>query len=396
MIKLHSGNFIREDPQPKMMGLKALSFLLVAVLSASTLTYTNVLADEPVQITADKKYVDESGFLHIIGLIENTGVMPVGFVRITASLADELGKPLPLYDAVALIKTVLPGYVTPFDIPISDRTVGDRVGSYTLSLKWSMVDVKSERFEFTGMNAYTVTHWDPRTVGYMGSYHNSNMHHMDEVHAHTEASGYISNSGELPAQSVRVAVIWYDKEGKFYGYDSQLVSKKLASGENARFVFMTHPNAMGYYSIVAEGDNFVGMLEENDKKIIPVYELSRPNMQSQSNAITVSDVKLTDESNKPVSDVKAGQMILLQTVMKNNLDAKQRFISIYHIVDSDGNAVMLFWMSSNIPAGESIDTAISWIPESKGAYALQIFTWESMTNPVPLGDFSETAITVSG
>ena len=382
------------------MGLKAVSFALMAILSISTLTYGNVFAnqpaDEPVKITGHKKYVDDSGLVHIVGTIENTGILPVGFVRVTANLADWQGKSLPSYDTVALVRTVLPGYVTAFDIPVSDRNVGDRVASYNLSIKWNIVDAKPENLEFSGINAYTVTHWDPRTVGYMGSYYESQHHHTDETHAHTETSGYVSNSGALGTKSVKVAVIWYDKEGKFYGFDWQFISKELGPGENGRFVFMIHPRAMGYYSLIAESDNYIAMLKENGEKIIPVYEASKSNMKFQSlNAISISEIKLVDESNQPISNVKAGQMVLLQSVMKNNLHTNQKFISIYQIKDSNGMPVMLFWMSSRIPADESMDTAISWTPEIKGAYTLQIFLWESLTNPAPLGDFSESTITVS-
>jgi len=377
------------------MGLKVASFILIAILSIGTLTYGNVFADEPVKITGHKKYIDDSGLVHIIGIVENTGVMPIGFVRVTVSLADEQGRPLPTYDTVALFRTVLPGYVTPFDIPISDRNVGDRVASYTLTITWNIVGAKPGNFEFSGINAFTVTHMDPKTLQYR-SPHGSHSYQTDEPHAHTETSGYVTNSGELTTKSVRAAAIWYDKEGKFYGFDWQVVSKRLAPGESARFVFMTHPKGMGYYSLIAEGDNYIAMLNEKGEKLIPVREASKPYMNVPlSNAISISEVTLVDESNQRISNVEAGQMVFLQSVMKNNLNAKQKFISIYQISDSTGTPVMLFWMSSQIPAEESIDTAISWIPEVKGTYTLQIFLWESLTNPVPLGKFSESLITVS-
>lgn len=381
------------------MGSTAAAFVLIAILSISMVSYGNVFAEEPVTITAHKKYIDGSGLVHIIGIIENTGIIPIGFVRVTANLADDQGQPLPPYETVALFRTVLPGYVTPFDIPISDRNVGDRLDSYTLSMNWNIVDPKPENFEFSGINAFTLTHVDPRTLQYRSPHEAGNSHHsheMDEPHAHSETSGYIANSGELTTKSVKAAAIWYDKEGKFYGFDWQIVSKKLAPGENARFLFMTHPKGMGYYSLTVDSDNYVAMLKENGQKIIRVYETAKSNMQfSSPNAISISEVALVDESNQRVSNVEAGQMVLLQSVMKNNLSTKQKFLTIYQIKDSSGAPTMLFWMSSQIPAGDSIDTAISWTPETKGTYTLQIFLWESLTNPVPIGEFSESTITVS-
>ncbi len=380
------------------MGLKPLSLMLIAVLSISTLTYGSVSAEDPVRITAHKKYVDSSNLVHIVGTVENFGTSPAGFVRVTADLLDQQGNSIPSYNALTAVRTLLPGYVTPFDIPVSDRSVGMRVASYTLSLSWSTVDPKPEKFDFSEINAFTVTHWDPRTVGYMGSFYESqnHSHHASEPHAHSETSGYLTNSGDAVTKSVKVAVIWYDRQGQFYGYDSQVVSRQLSVDENARWVFMIHPKAMGFYTLVVESDDYVSILKENGEKLVPVYEAVQANMNvAELTAISISQVTLVDESNQPVSNVEAGKMVFLQSIMKNNLGTKQKFVSIYQIKDSSGSPVMLFWMSSQIPALESLDTAISWIPEQGGTYTLQIFLWESLSRPVPVGEFSESTITVS-
>jgi hypothetical protein len=380
------------------MGSNLLSLILFAVLSVSIFTYGSVSAEDPVRITAHKKYIDSSNLVHIVGTVENFGTSPVGLVRVSASLLDQQGNRIASYDALTTVRTLLPGYVTPFDIPVSDRSVGMRVASYTLSLTWNAADPKGEKFDFSEVNAFTVTHWDPRTVGYMGSFYESqhNSHHASEPHAHTETSGYVTNSGDAVTPSVKVAVIWYDKQGQFYGYDSQVVSRQLSVDENARWVFMIHPRAMGYYTLVVESDDYVSMLKENGEKLIPVYEAVQANMNvAELSAISISEITFVDESNQPVSKVEAGKMVFLQSIMKNNLGTKQKFVSIYQIKDSNGTPVMLFWMSSQIPALESLDTAISWIPEQSGTYTLQIFLWESLLRPVPVGEFSESTIIVS-
>jgi hypothetical protein len=379
------------------MGSKPLSLILIAVLSVSIFTYGSVSAEDPVRITAHKKYIDSSNLVHIVGTVENFGTSAVGFVRVTAELLDQQGNRIASYDALTTVRTLMPGYVTPFDIPVSDRSVGMRVVSYTLSLTWNAADPKSEKFGFAEVNAFTVTHWDPRTVGYMGSFYENqhNGHHDSEPHAHSETSGYVTNGGDAVTTSVKVAVIWYDRQGQFYGYDSQVVSRQLSVDENARWVFMIHPKAMGYYTLVVESDDYVSMLKENGEKFIPVYEAVQANMNvAELSAISISQITLVDESNQPVSNVEAGKMVFLQSIMKNNLGTKQKFISIYQIKDSNGTPVMLFWMSSQIPALESLDTAISWIPEQGGTYTLQIFLWESLLRPVPVGEFSESTITV--
>ncbi len=367
------------------------------ILLASILA-NNIAAEEEqaVSITGHKIYIDDSGLVHLTGIIENTGLIPVGFLRVTATLKDENGGKLPTFNTFALVKTLQPGQIAPFDIPISDRYVSGRVASYDLSLNWNVVDPKPPMLEFSGISAYTVTHM-PGTEGYMGKQRSAQFAHSHEAHAHSEASGYVTNTSELEAKSVKTMVVWYDKDGQFAGLDWQTISKKLAPGERARFVFMSHPSAMSYYSVIAESDTGIAMLEQDGKTKIPIYESAKPDFQFAylANAISISSVRLVDESSQPVSKVEAGKMVLLQSVMKNNMDAKQRFISIYQIKDAGDSTVMLFWMASQIPPRESLDAAISWIPEAEGTYTLQIFIWESMLNPVPLGEFSESTITVS-
>jgi hypothetical protein len=280
---------------------------------------------------------------------------------------------------------------------VTDRIVGAAMDSYTLSLRWSDADAKPESLEFSGINAFTVPHIDPRTVGYMGSYRENQHDHGDEVHSHTEVSGLVTNGGDSATQSVKVAVVWYDREGNFFSYDSQVISQKLGAGANGRFVFMTHPKPMGFYSLVAEGSDYVAMLKEKGEMLIPVMAAPKSTTGAEefTSEMSIRDVKLTDENSKPVPEPEAGQMLMLQSTVKNHLGVKQKFITIYQIKDANDVPVMLFWFSSQLQAMDTMDAAISWMPETAGTYTLQIYLWESMANPMPLGGFHESTITVA-
>lgn len=374
---------------------KIIPFALFGLLLVYAISYSTAFAvKDEVRVVGHKMYSDDSGLKHITGIVGNEKSVPVGPISITAKLFDRDGNPLPSYETTGLFWTLMPGYLTPFDIPISDRNVGEKLGSYSLSIKWRETGGKPQDLDFSAIDAFTVTHLDERTVGYMGSKSMKNMEN-DDTHAHTEVSGYVTNKGNLTTQSAKVAVVWYDKEGKFYGMDWQSVSKKLASGEKARFVFMTHPKGMGFYSIIASTEDYTAMLTLNGENIIPVYEAPKLDIGSpMSNAISISNVRLVDENSNPVSDVRVNKAIMLQSIIKNNLSTDQKFTIIYQVKDADSTQVMLFWNSSRIPASESLDTAISWVPEREGNYTLQIFVWESLKNPVPLSQFYESTISV--
>ena len=111
--------------------------------------------------------------------------------------------------------------------------------------------------------------------------------------------------------------------------------------------------------------------------------------------VTLSNVKLIDQTGSTVSRPTEGMQILIQSDLKNNLGSDQQFVYIVQVKDSGGATIMISWMSGTLPAGKQYAVAQSWLAEEKGNYSVDVFVWQSISNPVVLGPASKTTINVS-
>ena len=115
----------------------------------------------------------------------------------------------------------------------------------------------------------------------------------------------------------------------------------------------------------------------------------------QTEKVTLSSVKFVDPTGASVSRPSEGMQVLIQSDVKNNLAADQQFVYIVQVKDSSGVTVMISWMSGTLPAGKEYAVAQSWLAEDKGSYNVDVFVWQSISNPVVLAPTSKTTITVS-
>ena len=219
--------------------------------------------------------VDTAGVVHITGIVENTSNNSIGLVRVIALLFDENGNNLPTYDTYTLLRTIPAGYTAPFDIPISDKRVGSDISSYTLSLEWKVVQTKLDKFTFLDFNAFVWTHIDPNTKQ-LRNPHELNTGIEHNSHAHSEISALIKNIGNLATKTVNIIVIWYDERGQYYNYNIQTTVRQLVPLESSRFMVMTHPT-MGYYTLMAESEDYVSMYTENGEHMLRLHEANSAN-----------------------------------------------------------------------------------------------------------------------
>ena len=100
--------------------------------------------------------------------------------------------------------------------------------------------------------------------------------------------------------------------------------------------------------------------------------------------ISVSGTGLVDAAGSSVSKVFTDQQVLVQSAISNNQDVTQDYAYILQIKNSEDIAVSLSWVQGTINAKQSLNAAQSWVPSSPGMYKVQIFVWQSVTNPIPL------------
>lgn len=399
--------------------------LVLALILLSSLIAPYADASGTVKIADHRLSVDMGGIVHLSGIVKNISNISVGSIHIKANLFDSEGNALPTYSTSTLLRVIPPNYVSPFDIPISDKMVSKNISSYTLSLEWKPADSKPEMLSFSELKVFIWTHLDPRTNQFRSPH---DPHGDRTYHAHSEISGYIKNQGEHTTTGVKMIVIWYDEAGKYHSYNLQDVAKHLGPEESGSFLIMTHP-AMGYYTLLAESKDYVSMLIDKGENIFRVHEANSENKALLGvDTISIKEILVKDSSdkiidkipiiNKPVvpqqhdhsryhsgSDhhsgshhhsavatdgsmnavnqqklrVGVGETIQFHSVISNELDRRQVFLFALNIKDLGGSTIKLYWIDVTISAKESGDITVSWVPEQEGDYIVEVSLLESLS-----------------
>lgn len=108
-----------------------------------------------------------------------------------------------------------------------------------------------------------------------------------------------------------------------------------------------------------------------------------------------SEPEIVDSFGNPVTDVRLGQVMIIQDTLENLKDTSQKFAYIVLIKDYDGITVSLSWMTGELPPATTLKAGQSWIPEEAGEYTVDIFLWESIDNPVVLAAPKTVEITAT-
>ena len=168
--------------------------------------------------------------------------------------------------------------------------------------------------------------------------------------------------------------------------------------------FTTNFQSSGNRLHVAEGDTVTG--EYKDRTLPPPYT---PSDQLRLTSTTfigtiVPPLERAPASNPRIVDsfgnaitgaVKSGQQIQITADLTNGQDRDQPFAYLVQIQDANGVTVSLSWITGTLTAGQSLNPAQSWTPQSSGTYTAQIFVWQSIDNPNALSPPLTTTINVA-
>ena len=117
---------------------------------------------------------------------------------------------------------------------------------------------------------------------------------------------------------------------------------------------------------------------------------------NKNEKITIARSAITDQTNAQLSNVSAGQLVVVQSVLRNNQETQETFAYLVQIKDSNGIVVKLESVEGVIPSGKSFTVGVSWIPEITGTYSAETFVWKSLNEPVPLSlNLLKTSLSVT-
>ena len=78
------------------------------------------------------------------------------------------------------------------------------------------------------------------------------------------------------------------------------------------------------------------------------------------------------------------EQIMIMADISNNQDIQQNFAYITQVKNDDDVVISLSWLTGSLSPRQSFSPAQSWIPNESGNYHIQVFVWESITNPEAL------------
>ncbi len=78
------------------------------------------------------------------------------------------------------------------------------------------------------------------------------------------------------------------------------------------------------------------------------------------------------------------EQIMIMADISNNQDIQQNFAYITQVKNDKDAVISLSWLTGSLSPRQSFSPAQSWIPNESGDYHIQVFVWESITNPEAL------------
>ena len=100
--------------------------------------------------------------------------------------------------------------------------------------------------------------------------------------------------------------------------------------------------------------------------------------------VSASNLAMVDASGSMMPSVSAGQQIQITADLTSGQDTDQYTTYLVLVEDGDGVPVHISWISGSLGAGKTFSPSQSWTPDAAGSYVVNVFVWESVTNPTAL------------
>ena len=166
--------------------------------------------------------------------------------------------------------------------------------------------------------------------------------------------------------------------------------------------FTTTSTSSGSRLLVSEGDTVTAEYEDNT---LPDPYSTADELSITSTTIIGTlvpplerapsgNLKVVDAFSNTLDVIQIDQQVQIQADIVNSQDRNQKFAYLVQIQDRDGVTVSLSWITGDLKSGQSLTSAVSWIPESIGSHTAQVFVWESVDNPTALSPPRTIAILV--
>ena len=206
-------------------------------MSSTTLNLYSA-SQNNLEINHVSNYVDENKIMHVLGELKNIGNKAMTNVTIGATFFDLEGKIINEYKRSAELRTVNPGFVSPFEILFIDQKTVDKVNDLKLHVNGTEAEPQPVNLKIR---------IDSSRQDILGFYY---------------ISGVIFNSGPASANNSIAIATLYDMGGRVIAIGRGLAEPKdISSDTGASFGLaildkLQTPKGKSY-SVVADSDSYV-------------------------------------------------------------------------------------------------------------------------------------------
>src|SRR5918998_401961 len=163
-----------------------------------------------------------SGIALIIGEVRNDSPEKIGWVQVSANLYDAAGQLIHLAEGPVQLGELRSGEKGPFGIYINDNAVSESIASYTLS-----AGLESDFLQ-------------DKTAALMVVVDKHGMVESPIGLPLYQVTGNVTNTGNLPAQSVYAIATFYAEAGNFVDFDTTVTTPStIPAGQSADFTIST-------------------------------------------------------------------------------------------------------------------------------------------------------------
>jgi hypothetical protein len=200
----------------------ALMMILSSPITSMAQQQESSDSDIPITIASHSLIDAGSGISIIVGEVRNDSPEKIGWVQVSANLYDSAGQLIHLAEGPVQLGELRSGEKGPFAIYINDAAISTSIANYTLSAR---LDSDFLQDKPAALKVVVEKHGMVESEGGLPLY---------------QVTGNVTNTGNLPAQSVYVISSFYDAAGNFVDFDAEGTSPStISSGQSADFTIVT-------------------------------------------------------------------------------------------------------------------------------------------------------------